>query len=983
MNFSRRVPLPVPVEFNPRQIEAIQHVHGPMLVVAGAGTGKTTVLTERIARLIRDKHAEPHEILALTFTDNAAAEMAKRVRERTECSGLLATTFHSYCQGLLLQTQTAFGVLSKEDLYIYLRQRIRELPLHHFVVARNPGEFLSALRDFFQRCHDELVSPADFQAWVQRLPEYAGELPRVDRNSKMEEMPREEQIARWQEIATVYSRVEEMLAKDNLGSFGHMITRAARLLKEDPELLKTARAHAKFLLIDEFQDVNLAQIELAELLAGPSRNIFAVGDPDQAIYRFRGATEGAFAEFVHRFPQTAGVVLQQNQRSRSPILKCGFSVISNNPPVHCATTAQGATFERQELQSARDQREGNSGKAGPVLIVIQPDEDQEAADIAQAVAELRQRPPEPDSKAPQIAVLYRSHKDRDQLVKVLAERGIPLAVTGIDALDTGEVRDLMACLRVMANLADTASLFRMATLPVFNVDPERLRELMANAPDDATFTSILEQAPGGREVMVAAEKAWAAARNSGMDTLAATIYILRNFGFDTSLPAVRAFCDFIVEWKKKPVAGNGELSVFLNHMDLLPEAGGRIEVPTDGGDSRDVVHLMTVHAAKGLEFDNVFVLRLNSGSFPLPYRENLFEFPPELRKTQVPLADSKDVHRQEERRLFYVAMTRARDLLTISTRRGSGKKETRPTAFVRELISDAPAKAYWRERLPSTLAITAGAAPPLPISRLGSWLLMPPATMSTVLSATSIETYETCPLQFKIQRDWQLPGEAAAQMQFGNAMHAALRDYYESVRAGRVKTPQAVVECFRAALSELHFDDPYQRELYERDGEEQLRIFVVASASQPAPQVIATERRFEFDLNGVRVTGRVDRLDRVYENRVSITDYKTGSPKNQQAADKSLQLSLYALAARDLWQFVPEELVIHNLKDNSVVRTTRSDDELAAERERVKQVAAEIAAGHFDATPGYHCRWCAYRDVCPETEEHVPVIPRGLAKGTV
>ncbi len=970
----------MPVEFNPRQLQAIEHVHGPLLVVAGAGTGKTTVLTERIARLIRDEHARPHEILALTFTENAAAEMAKRVREQTECSGLVAATFHSYCQQLLIQTGTAFGVLTKEDLYIYLRQRIRELPLQHFVVARNPGEFLRALTDFFQRCHDELVSPNEFQAWARDLPAKSGELPRVDRSGKMDEVPREEQIARWREIAAVYSAVEAMLAKDNLGTFGHMITRAVRLLKEDAGLLNTARVHAKFLLIDEFQDVNLAQIELAELLAGPSRNIFAVGDPDQAIYRFRGATAGAFAEFMRRFPETAGVVLQENQRSRTPILKSAFSVISNNPPVHCATTARGGTFEREELQSARERGVGKAARAEPVLIVIQPNEEQEAADVAQAISELLQSPVA-TGKVPRIAVLYRSHHDRDQLAKLLAERDIPFAVTGINALDTGEVRDLMACLRVMANLADTASLFRMAAFPMFDVDAERLRELMANAPDDSSFTSLLEQAPGGTRVIEAAEKAWAAARRSGLETGAATLYVVKNFDFDARMPAVRAFCNFVAEWKKKPIAGNGELAIFLNYMDLLPEAGGGIPVPVEADEDRDVVQLMTGHAAKGLEFDNVFVLRLNSGSFPLRYRENLFEFPPELRKTQVPLADSKEIHRQEERRLFYVAMTRARDSLTISTRPGKGKRETRPTSFVRELMCDARTKAYWRERasISPPVEIAAGA---LPMSRLGTWLTMTPANaIANTLSASSIETYETCPLQFKIQRDWQLPGEAAAQMQFGNAMHAALRDYYESVRAGRAKTPEAVLECFRVDLAERHFDDPYQRELYGREGEQQLLAFV-ASAGGRHPDVIGTERRFEFDLDGVRVTGRVDRLDRLYDNHISITDYKTGSPKSEEDADSSLQLSLYALAGRDLWKFVPEELLIHNLKDNSVVRTTRSADELCETRERVREVAAAIAAGQFDAKPGYHCRRCAYRDLCPETEEHVPLIRVGMAKGT-
>jgi DNA helicase-2/ATP-dependent DNA helicase PcrA len=341
--------LSVPITFNPRQLEAVEHVHGPMLVVAGAGTGKTTVLVQRIARLIRERHAQPQEILALTFTDNAAAEMAERVRSElagTDTTGLRASTFHAYCVWLLEKTRHNFAVLEKEDLWIYLRQRMKKLPFQHFAPARNPGEFLDALLEFFDRCQDDLVDPSAFQAWVDKLGD--GPVPRGARASQLETMSHEEQVSRWREIAKVCTRVEQMLTEEGLGTFGHQISRTAALLRCDREMLAFARAHARFLLIDEFQDVNVAQVELAQLLAGDSRNIFAVGDPDQAIYHFRGATAAAFTEFQTRFPETRTVVLKDNQRSRTPILKCGYSIIWHNP------AAGLKRFGREPLESVRE-----------------------------------------------------------------------------------------------------------------------------------------------------------------------------------------------------------------------------------------------------------------------------------------------------------------------------------------------------------------------------------------------------------------------------------------------------------------------------------------------------------------------------------------------------------------------------------------------------------------------------------------------------
>ena len=273
-----------------------------MLVIAGAGTGKTTVLTKRIARLVREGHARPDEILAVTYTKNAAQEMRQRVEEElrgTDLTGLRIATFHEYCNALLQENGREFGVLDEQDLWIYLRRRLRELNLNYFVRAASVSKFLEDLLKFMQHCHDELVSPEKYEEYLQRLERRELPIPRVTRSKHADDVSDEEVLGRCREIASVFTTVERMLREDNLGTFGHMITHAYQLLQKDSEPL---RARSRFILVDEFQDVNFAQVKVLERLAGEERNVFAVGDPDQAIYRFRGASSAAFVLFQRHFP---------------------------------------------------------------------------------------------------------------------------------------------------------------------------------------------------------------------------------------------------------------------------------------------------------------------------------------------------------------------------------------------------------------------------------------------------------------------------------------------------------------------------------------------------------------------------------------------------------------------------------------------------------------------------------------------------------
>jgi DNA helicase-2/ATP-dependent DNA helicase PcrA len=989
MPLSKSNSRPAPFIPDDRQREAIEHVNGPMLVVAGAGTGKTSVLTHRIERLVSEGHAQPHEILALTYTVNAAREMRHRVGQLLGGREVNAATFHDYCLDMLKRVHQDFGVLDDKDLWIYLRRRIRELRLEHYVRAANVAQFLNDLLDFVTRCHDELVTPEQYAQYVERLERKEVPIPRVVKSKNV--LEDEEVLGRCREIARVFTTMERWLQEENLGTFSHMITRAHALLHGDENVLAEARARARFILADEFQDANFAQIQILARLAGANGNIFAVGDPDQAIYRFRGASSAAFELFDRHFPGAKRVVLEKNRRSTTPILRSAFALIDKNPPVFAKHADGKLAYRRAPLQSAREEEAAKAGlqlPSPPVAVVVLASKDAEGPDL---VAVLRDTQKKSKCKWSDFGILYRSHYQRDDVVQKLAEAGIPFAIESMDISDTPEARDLFACLNAVVSAGDDVSLFRVAALPCFHVNPEELRNVMrAIARDNreahvVPLSSALDRVEGGAEVLAAVRRAREEVRRREAKARVALDVIVKQFALDASSPILQAALQFVQNWETKKVNKTTELEELVDYLGLFREAGGVI--PMEARDGENAVRLMTAHGVKGLEFPHVFILRANPPAFPASYKETLVAFPRELRDPDsVTEADDKTLHNDEERRLFYVAMTRARDTLHIYAKEGTGKINKTPAGYMRELIENK-SLGRWLTAIPArgtqtTLDIFGEASLAYPAeSQTNLWFELPVlAGLHTRLSASAVDTYERCGLQFKLDRDWRLATKPAAAMQYGAAIHRVLKTYFDSVGLGRPKTDDELIDLFRRDLEEAKIQESYQHELYEKQGIDQLRDFLAAARALPPLQVLHTEQSFEIRVGETTVAGRIDRIDRRPDGSVAIVDYKTGKARDQENADESLQLSLYAIAAREKWQYTVGGLIFYNLEENVPVITTRTEAQLLAARGRVEAAAQGIADGIFDTKPGMHCNFCAYRSLCPEKEKRIPHRVESSAK---
>lgn len=627
---------------NDRQKEAVYETEGPVLLLAGAGSGKTRVLTHRIAYLIENNGVNPWNILAITFTNKAAGEMRERVNSLIGFGAeqIWVSTFHSACVRILrrhidlLGYSTNFSIYDTDDQKSLMKEICKRLEIDTKVYKER--SILSAISS----AKDELIGPKEF--YQNTIGDYSK-----------------------QKIAVAYEEYQKALKNNNALDFDDIIVKTIELFKAYPEVLLNYQERFRYIMVDEYQDTNTAQFELIHLLAGKYRNLCVVGDDDQSIYKFRGANIHNILDFEKVFPEAKVIKLEQNYRSTKKILEAANCVIRNN-------TA------RKEKALWTENEEGER------IHFRQFDTAYEEAEYV--VSDIIRAKRNNEAEYGQNAVLYRTNAQSRLLEEQFVKAGVPYDVIGsINFYARKEIKDILAYLKTIDNAVDDLSVKRIINIPKRGIGNTTISKVQAFA--DANMMSfydaleIAEHIPSiGKSAlklepfvtMIRAfrgKKEFYSLEELVKDVLDSTGYIkdLQESGEEDAEERIENINELISKVViYEETAEEPTLSGFLEEVALVADID-RME------DNPDRVLLLTLHAAKGLEFDRVYLAGVEDGLFP----------------SYMAITDTDPTAIEEERRLAYVGITRAKKILTISCARARmlrGEMQYNPVSrFVREI----------------------------------------------------------------------------------------------------------------------------------------------------------------------------------------------------------------------------------------------------------------------------------------------------------
>ena len=973
---------------NKKQQEAIDYVSGPLLIVAGAGTGKTTVITQKIVNLIEKKLAKPEEILALTFTDKAADEMLDRVDKllTTGYTDIQISTFHSFCQKILelygldigLPNQTK--LLTQTDAWILVKQNLDKFNLDYYRPLGNPTKHIHELIKHFSKCKDELISPQDYLSYAENVKLDSDEIERDEKT-------------RLSEIANAYHTYNQLLLDKNSLDFGDLIYYTIKLLKDRPKILKLLQSRYKFILVDEFQDVNFAQYELVRLLCGDENQLTVVGDDDQSIYAFRGASISNILKFKEDYPKAKEVVLIENYRSGQEILDLAYKSIQNNNPDRLEVKLN----IKKNLQSSIINLKSSVEHLHYSTL------DEEVHGVIEKIKKIHDTE---KSNWDDFAILIRANNHAEPFISALENAEIPfefLASTGLYRQPV--VLDCVNFLRIINNYHESSAIYRLLRIPFLNFKENDLQKLIQNRDKKTiSFYESLKRAGEfglSKEGMEIADKLISLI-HEGMKLSrtekpgAVILNFLESIGYlkyftteeEQGNPEVirqiyqlKQFFNYLKKYED--IIPGANVAEFLEHFESILESGdeGEMYQPTDTPDS---VNIITIHKAKGLEFKYVFVVNMVEDRFPSRRRGESIELPEPLIKEKLP---EGDFHVQEERRLFYVAVTRAKEKLFLTS--ADYYSEKRPKKISRFLDELEFKIIQSKKNETEFLGL---------YSRNKKEIADFKYTLPKALSYSKINSYERCPYQFKLAYILEIPTKSAPSLSFGQTIHSTLHKFYKEVqtlnsaeqtslfapksylpageagdlspKTGEIKVPtfDELIKMYEESWMEGGYKNKKQKDDYYKKGKEILKTFYKLEENNWTVPIVL-EGFFKIKIGDYFFTGRIDRIDKTSNGSLEIVDYKTGQAKEKITGDDKNQLLIYQLASQTLTEYKNfgqvGNLTYYYLEESIKQSFLGTPEELEKLKDKILEVMEKIKSGDFSATPSDHvCRHCDFKDIC-------------------
>lgn len=967
------------IKLNKEQKEAILHENGPLLIVAGAGTGKTTVITQRIVNLIEKGLAKPEEILAVTFTEKAASEMEERVDKLLEFgyTDLWVLTFHSFCEKVLRDNALDIGlspdfkILDGTSDWLLIRQNLDKFDLNYYKSLGNPTKFIQALIAHFSHCKDQEIYPEDYL-------KYADDLKTTDNG------PDKEEAERIREVATAYHVYQQILLNNNALDFGDLINYCLLLFKKRPKILEKYRNKFKYILVDEFQDTNWSQYELIKLLASPVNNLTVCADDDQAIYRWRGASFSNIVQFKKDFPNASQVSLVKNYRSSQNILDLSYKFIKQNDP------------DRLEFINKIDKKlQANTKEMGKIEHIHEKNIDAEVRRVIKKILELGKK--DENFSYNEVAILVRANDSAIPFIKALEKDNLPyqfLASRGLYSKPI--ILDIISYFKLLDNYHEGIAAYRILNLPFLGISGsdvanitqysyKKTKSLFESLNELPLIPNISKETHAKVAILLSwIKKHTNAAKEKSVSEVLITF--LNDSGYLAYIGEDSEKIDLINQFLKKikqfeETSLDPSLKNFIEQINLELEAGEEGKLEFDPEKGPDVIKVMTIHGAKGLEFKYVFLVGMVDKRFPTVSRKDPIELPEKLIKDIKPLGD---VHLQEERRLCYVAMTRAKNgLYFTSADDYGGQRKKKISRFLVEM-------GYNLENNEKIKVVGSELLQPEKSVKIKK-KITPVYSIPDHFSFSQLSTYERCPLQYKFEYILKIPKKGKAVFSFGSTIHNTLQQFLKMVNEIQSSKQESLFVNKKDApknkkqinneidfkfLKNLYnknwidewYESKKQKEDYIKNGEKMIKQFYEDFQKNP-PKImefsgqIALEMPFNLKIGSDTIHGRMDRIDN-NNGEIEIIDYKTGRAKEKLSAEDKEQLLIYQMACQEVLGIKPKKLTYHYLEENKKMSFLGTDLEIKNLKEKIKEIIRKIKNNEFNSLAGHNCEYCDFKDLC-------------------
>ena len=952
---------------NEAQQKAVEHRGKPLLIIAGAGTGKTSVITNKIVHAIEHHGVKPEQILALTYTEKAAHEMFQRVEKKVtvsfgECNIM---TFHSFAQtvvskyGVLLGISSDARLMDETESWHVVYKHLDEFSLPTLRPRGNPSASIKDLLKHISRLKDEAITSDEYLAYAESLSLDGDTVEQREQNSLTKE------------LAQFYHEYQRTLRNNNLMDFGDLLLYAHEIVKRSSVARAALQKDYTDLFIDEFQDTNIVQYEFIKALYSASNELTVVADDDQSIYKFRGASVSNVMQFTKDFSDYEKVVLTQNYRSAQNILDVAYTVISNNNP------------DRLEVQLGIDKKlQSQTGEEGIVTLRTYHSGDEEAAHIASQCQKLLESGVSPD----EIAIITRSNSAALPYVHALERAGIPVTLSSrTGMLRETVVLDILAGLTFLVHPHDSVAFHRLLKIPelAFPHNDYIAVAHQAHEKGNAWFRAFKEMEVGemSEQGQACRDKLFTLLENFGAQArrqkVSYTIVtLLEELGITKKitqsatredetvvreLSVINTFLEWVREFEQREI--EHDASALLAFVKLMLDSGDEGDLDSFTLQKSGSVQVMTAHKSKGLEFGYVFVVSVASGRFPNQNRKDRFEIPSPLIKE---MTTSVDEHLAEERRLFYVALTRAKKGLFVSyaKRYGAGKQEKKPSIFLAEL------------ELPFELIEKVVVEAPRDIIATPHEFPQP-----VKFSHSSLQTFASCPLRYKYKYVLKIPTRGTAASSMGNSIHATLEQFYilACVRSsatqgnlfGEVKEKVIVpsltelLELYEKNWEDAWFKSRAEHDRMKKAGEHMLcEYYAKYDGVWTLP--LHLEKSFVLKIDEFTINGKIDRID-TFVDGVAVVDYKTGKPKAEIKSDPDAkqQLMVYQWACEEALSLPVKKLTYYFLENQHEVSFIGGEKELDTFKRKTRELMETAKNSDFEPTPSlYTCASCDYRDFC-------------------